>query len=353
MPKAAPPGSPKFSLEDRMKFHRVPGVTLAVINEGKIEWEKGYGVIQEGRGEPVTTATRFQACSVSKPVASMGALVLVEKGALNLDAPVNTELRTWKLPENNFTQQTPVTLRMLLSHSAGVNVHGFGGYPARVPLPTVDEILDGKPPANSPAIRVDAPPGEHVKYSGGGMVVMQKMVEDVTGEKFAQYMANNVLHPLGMMHSTYQIILPAQPNPEFATAHDKDGKPIEGRWHRYPESTAAGLWTTAGDLARFVVELQQSRNGQSNRVLTQSMAEQMTTPQKETAGLGIFLVGNGPGRRFTHNGANVGFRSLFIGFMEKGQGLAVLTNSDSGDELIQEIEESVAEAYDWPNRRRR
>jgi CubicO group peptidase (beta-lactamase class C family) len=350
-PAGAPPNSPKFTIEARMRFHHVPGVSLAVIDDGQIAWAKGYGVLHAGHPAPVTAESRFQAASVSKPVASMGALALVEKGKLSLDAPVNTELRTWKLPENDFTRQTPVTLRMLLSHSAGMNVHGFGGYPAKVPLPTINQILDGQPPANSPPLRVEEPPGVRVKYSGGGMIVMQKMIEDAAGVSFAEYMEAAVFRPIGMTHSTYRIVAPLQPNPAFATAHDEQGQPIEGRWHRYPESTAAGLWTTAGDLARYIIELQQSRAGNANRVLSQKMTNEMLTPQKGTAGLGIFFVGNGPGRRFTHNGANAGFRSLFVGFFEQGKGIAVLANSDSADKLIHEIVQSVAEAYDWPNKR--
>jgi CubicO group peptidase (beta-lactamase class C family) len=353
VPLGAPAGSPKFSIEARMHFYHVPGVSLAVINDGKIDFAKGYGVLQSDRLGPVTPETRFQAASVSKPVASMGALVLVEKGKLSLDAPVNSELRTWKLPENDLTRKTPVTLRLLLSHSAGVNMHGFGGYPAHVPLPTINQILDGQPPANSPPLRVVEPPGVQVKYSGGGMIVMQKMVEDASGESFADYMAKAVLHPVGMMHSTYRILQPMQPNPEFATAHQADGQPFPDRWNRYPESTAAGLWTTAGDLARYVMELQQSRVGIANHVLSKTMTEEMLTAQRGSAGLGIFLLGEGPARRFTHNGATLGFRSLFVGFMDRGQGFAVLANSDSGDKLIQEILLSVADAYEWPTRPKR
>jgi CubicO group peptidase (beta-lactamase class C family) len=266
--------------------------------------------------------------------------------------PINRELRTWKLPENDLTRKTPVTLRMLLSHSAGVNVHGFGGYPAKVPLPTLDQVLDGQPPANSPPLRVMEPPGEKVKYSGGGMVIMQKLVEDASGEPFAEYMWKTVLHPIGMNHSTFKIMLPLKPNPEFATAHNNKGEPVEGRWHCYPESTAAGLWTTAGDLCRFVVELQQAKDGKSNQVLSQKMATDMLTPQKGTAGLGIFFVGQGKGRRFVHNGGNVGFNSLFFGFMNQGQGMAVLANADDAGKLIEEIVQSVAEAYQWPIRKK-
>ena len=181
--------------------------------------------------------------------------------------------------------------------------------------------------------------------------MMQKLVEDTAGEKFAEYMWQSVLRPAGMLHSTYNIMLPMQPNPEFATAHQENGQPFPGRWNRYPESTAAGLWTTAGDLCRFILELQNAHAGRPSHVLSQQMTDTMITPQKGDAGLGIFLVGNGPVRRFWHNGANVGFRSLFIGFVDRGQGFAVLANSDSADKLIQEINHSVAAAYDWPGHR--
>jgi CubicO group peptidase (beta-lactamase class C family) len=346
IPADADSDSPKFSIEDRMRFYSVPGVSLAVINDSKIEWAKGYGVLQTDRPEPVTPETRFQAASISKPVSAMGSLALVEQRKLSLDAPVNDDLRSWKLPENHLTRETPVTLRMLLSHTAGINVQGFAGYPAWAPIPSLDQILDGLPPSNSPKIRVEDPPGVSVKYSGGGMLVMQKLVEDTVDEKFTDYMREAVLRPLGMIHSTFQIM---QPTPGFATAHQSNGRPVVGRWHRHPESTAAGLWTTAADLARFIIELQESRVGKSNRVLSQTIVETMLASQMETAGLGVFIGGNGLARRFTHSGANVGFRSLFIGFTEKGKGLAVLANSNSGDSLIAEITRSVAMAYGWPS----
>jgi len=331
-----------------MRFYRVPGMSLAVVNDGRIEWAKGYGVLCAGRSEPVTPETRFQAASVSKPVSSLGALALVEQGRLGLDAPVNSGLASWKLPENHLTRKNPVTLRRLLSHTAGINVHGFRGYPAQVRLPTLDQILDGLPPANSAPVRVEEVPGEEFRYSGGGMMLVQKLVEDATGERFAESMAEQVLRPLGMLQSTFQIIEPTDSNPEFATAHQVNGQPVAGRWYRYPESTAAGLWTTAGDLSRFVIELQESRGGKSNRVISRRMTEVMLTPQKETVGLGIFVQGSGPAETFAHDGANIGFRSSFAGFANRGQGIAVLANSDSADWLIHEIARSVAEAYAWP-----
>lgn len=351
IPAGAAAGSPKYSIEARMAFYHVPGVSLAVIDGGRIAFVKGYGVIEVGKPAPVTPETRFQAASISKPVGALGVLALVEKGALSLDAAVNTELQTWKLPDNEFTQKTPVTLRLLLSHSAGTNAHGFAGYPAGARLPTLNQILDGQRPANSAAVRVTDPPAMRVNYSGGGLTVVQKLVEDVTGKFFADYMAMAVLQPLGMTQSTYQVIQPQQPNPEFATAHLADGQPYPGRWHRYPESMAAGLWTTPGDLARFVIELQQSLAGTGNHVLTRKMTVEMLTPQKEDAGLAIFLAGAGQARSFVHDGANAGFRSLCVGFTERGQGMVVMVNSDAGGELMPEIMQSVARAYAWPGYR--
>jgi CubicO group peptidase (beta-lactamase class C family) len=140
------------TLADRMKALHVPGVSIAVIRGGKLEWARGFGVVSIG-GPPVTSDTLFQAASISKPVSALAVLYLVQAGKLDLDADVNQYLKTWKVPANDFTAQAKVTLRGLLSHSAGVTVHGFRGYAAGVPLPTLVQVLDGEPPANSPAIR--------------------------------------------------------------------------------------------------------------------------------------------------------------------------------------------------------
>ena len=243
----------------------IPGLSLAIIEDGRIIKEQGYGFTDQGGKTPVTPATLFLAGSVSKSVAAVGALHLVEEGRLSLDGNVNTFLRTWKVPENEFTADKKVTLRGILSHSAGVTVHGFPGYAVDGPVPTLVEVLDGVKPANTAAIRVDVAPGSQWRYSGGGYTVMQQMIIDVTGRLFPEFMHDTVLNPLGMTSSTYEQPLPENAQALAATGHLLNGQAVPGRWHVYPEMAAAGLWTTAADLARFAIGLQQALAGTAHR----------------------------------------------------------------------------------------
>jgi CubicO group peptidase (beta-lactamase class C family) len=190
--------SSALTIADRMAHYKVPGVSVVVINDGKIEWAKGYGVTEAGGSTPVTTETMFQAASISKPVAATGALALVEKGLLSLDEEANAKLKSWKVPENDFTKEQKVTLRRLASHSAGLTVHGFRGYAAIEAVPTTVQVLDGQKPANSAPVRVDVLPGSLWRYSGGGITVMQLMMADVTGKPFPALMRELVLDKIGM-----------------------------------------------------------------------------------------------------------------------------------------------------------
>ena len=244
---------PLMTLAARMAELKVPGVSIAVIYNGAIEWAKGYGAAEAGTQTPVTPRTLFQAASVSKPVAALAALRLVEQGRLVLDEDVNAKLKSWKVPENEFTKAEKVTLRRLLSHTAGLTVHGFGGYPADVPVPSLAQVLDGEKPANSAAIRVDIVPGTVWRYSGGGYTVMQQLLIDVTGRAFPDILAELVLKPVGMTDSTYEQPLPEARRGGAAAGHTSDGKLLPGRCHTYPEMAAAGLWTTPTDLARFLL----------------------------------------------------------------------------------------------------
>lgn len=340
--------TPEIRIGERIRAYNTPGVSVAVINGGAIEWARGYGVMEAGRAERVTPRTRFQAASISKPVAAMGTLRLVQEGRLALDVDVNSKLRSWKVPENEFTKEEKVTLRRLLSHSAGLTVHGFPGYAADAPVPALSQILDGGKPANTAAIRVDVVPGSLWRYSGGGYTVVQQMLLDVTGRPFPVLMKDMVLQPLGMMDSTYEQPLPETLRAQAATAHGADGKVIEGRYHTYPEMAAAGLWTTPSDLARFAIALQQAVAGKSQRVLSQAVARQMLSVQKGSYGLGLSLSGTGHDTRFGHGGSNAGFRCEMVAYVETGQGAVVMTNGDRGGRLAQELLRSIAREYGWP-----
>ena len=331
----------------QMRERHIPGVALAVIQESRVIREQSYGLADEEKKVPVTSSTLFQAASVSKPVAAMGALHLVELRELSLDENVNAKLRRWRIPENRFTKNHPVTLRLILSHSAGLTVDGFSGYPVGAPTPSLVQILDGRPPANSAPIRVDQIPGSRWSYSGGGFVVMQRMMIDVTGRSFADYMDETVLKPLGMSSSTFRQSLPEIWERRAATGHtDAPRRAVDGRWRVHPELAAAGLWTTAGDLAQFLIGVQRSLAGTLNPVISQSMTRQMLTKQNGNSGLG-FMLGGTP-VRFGHNGDNVGFNAITIAF-ETGEGAVILMNANTDIEVLKNIlVEAIGEQYHWP-----
>jgi CubicO group peptidase (beta-lactamase class C family) len=342
---------PAMNILDRMKHYHVPGVSVAVINQGKIEWAKGYGVKETGADDPVTAETLFQAASVSKPVTALGALRLVEKGMLDLDAPVNDKLTSWQVPDNEFTAKEKVTLRRLLTHSAGLTVHGFPGYASSEAIPTLVQVLNGEKPANTASVRVDMVPGSQFRYSGGGFVVAQLLVADVSGKTFQDYMKATVLDPLEITHSTFQQPLPGDKEAQAATGHLGNGEAVKGKWHAYPELAAAGLWTTPSDLCRLAIELQKSLAGESNKIISREMTGKMLGAGIGNWGLGIGLGANKTEaeKSFSHGGGNKGFTCMFFAFFHKGQGAVVMTNSDSGSDLVVEILRGISSAYGWAN----
>lgn len=336
---------PRFALAAEMARLHVPGLSVAVIRGGEIEWVKGYGVARPD-GAAVTPQTLFQAGSVSKPVAAMAALKLVESGRLELDRDVNTMLKSWKLQKDDLN--SPVTLRQLLSHTAGVTVHGFPGYAAGARVPTVVQVLNGSPPANTRLVRVDQRPGSAWRYSGGGYTVAQLLMTERSGLAFPDLLRDSVLQAVGMADSTYQQPLPAALQPRAAAPYDSDGKPIAGGAYTYPEMAAAGLWTTPTDLAKLAIEVQRSAAGQSNRVLSQSMTNLMLNPVKNDDGLGWFVDGEGQARSFSHNGGNTGFQTVMAAYTERGDGAVVMTNGDAGSGLATALLAAIANEYGWP-----
>ena len=350
--RAAAADAPSDAVDDvvraEMQKRRIPGLSLAIIQDGKIVKATGYGVTEKGGDAPVTTSTLFQAGSISKSVAGLGALRLVEQGKLTLDEDVNTRLVTWKVPENEFTREKKVTLRGLLSHTAGLTVHGFPGYDSDGPVPTLVQVLDGAKPANTRPIRVDVLPGSKWRYSGGGYTVMQQMIIDVTGKPFPPFMQEAVLGPLGMEESTFEQPLPAEKAKLTATAHLQDRSLVKGKWHIYPEMAAAGLWTTPSDLSRFAIGVQEALAGRSDKTLSKKMTRQMLTEEKDNDGLGVFLEGSGSTLRFGHGGRDEGFDARLIAYAETGQGAAIMINTNDNSQMVSRILEAIAREYHWP-----
>lgn len=332
---------------ERMRTYNVPAVSVAVIDGGRIAWARAYGWADVENQRAATTTTIFQAASMSKPVTAVAALQLVESGSLSLDSSVNASLHSWMLPMTELSAKHPVTLRQLLTHTAGLTVHGFPGYAPGVTLPTVPQLLDGLPPANSPAVRVEATPGTAWNYSGGGFMIVQVLLTDVTREPFPDLLKRHVIDPIGMRNSAFEHPLTEAHRGSAALGYLANDSLVPGGFHVHPELAAAGLWTTPSDLANWILAMQAAVRGDPGALLTPGMAQAMMTPGLGGWGLGVQIRGSGDTAIFTHGGANVGYRAAFYGFVHRPSGVVVMTNSDAGGALVEEVAHAVAAEYGW------
>ena len=337
------------TVTELMEEFGVPGVSIAVIKDFKIHWAKAYGVADVETGQLVDIETMFQAASISKPVAAMAVLRAVQDGLFSLDDDINDILQSWTLDGKEFTQDQPVTPRTLTSHTSGLgDGFGFPGYDPEQPLPTIVQILEGHELSNVGRVFMEREPMTFYEYSGGGVTVMELALSDVRRRPFVDLMQDGVLTPIGMTRSSYTQPISPQHNNNAARAHDNNGESRGPKWHVYPEHAAAGLWTTPTDLARLIIEVQRSARGESNRVLSQSVIQEMLSP----VGVGPFAVGFtmskiGEGWYFSHGGSNWGFRALMLAHKVKGYGLVVMTNADQGSTVINEISRRIQYTYNW------
>lgn len=333
-----------LTLTEWMAALDVPGLSIAVIQDGRIAWARGYGVLEAGTDDAVTEDTLFQSASISKPLTALALLHHVELGDFDLDAPVNDYLGDWQLTDGAGSSDHGVTLHQLLAHTAGVTPGGFPGYTEGEPLPTLRDVLDGAPPATNPPARVVGRPGVEVQYSGLGFAVIQYAMVERLGEPFDGILAKSLFLPAGLERTALE------PSPgSIALAHDVDGAPIPGGWHRYPETAAAGIWSTPSDLARVLIEVTNASHGDSDRILSQATAEMMLTEVLDGHGLSWVLDGEGASRSFSHSGGNAGYRAHIRMLPETGQGLVMMSNSDNGHLLFSPLLHSVATVYDWPD----
>jgi CubicO group peptidase (beta-lactamase class C family) len=339
----------RWKLSERMSHWKVPGLSVAVIRDGKLAWAKGYGVLQVGKPDKVNAQTVFSVGSVSKLGAAAVTLRLAEAGKLDLDRDVNAYLRRWKLPENEFTAIRPATLRGILSHSAGLSVHGFGDFQPGAALPTVIDTLDGRSPATNAPVRVIYAPGTRLQYSGGGVTIEQLVIEEVTGLSFPDAARKHVLDPLGMKRSTYENPLP-ESHGNIAKAHGDNGeaRALPRGYESMPETAASGLWTTPTDYAQLVIALIKSYQGAPDSFISARLAHQMMTEVgRSPFGLGPVLEGEGMDRRFLHGGSNNSYKAWAEGHLATGDGLIVFTNGANGSRLYAEVRRAVALAEGW------
>lgn len=336
----------RWTLAERMEYWKTPGFSIAVIKDGRVVWAKGYGTTLAGGGEPVDASTVFSVGSLSKVASAALALRLVQDGRLALDEDVNRRLVRWKVPQaEGFSE--PVTLRRLLSHTAGLTVSGFADYGPEEALPSVIDTLDGRPPAKNEPVRIFYEPGTRSAYSGGGTTVAQLMMEDVTGVAFPELAQSQLFGPLGMTRSSFENPLPAE-HGNIAKAHDEDGRPdaLPRGWHTFPEMAASGLWTTPTDYAAMIIALIDAYQGKVDGPFRPSVIRQMMTEVGPgTFGIGPDLEGLGTYRRFTHSGSNESYQAWMEGHLELGSGLVMVTNGVAGDALYAEARRSAAEAF--------
>lgn len=339
---------PHYKLEDRMAHYGVPGVAVGIIKGGRLVHAQGFGVLQRGGSEKVDANTLFSAGSVSKVAAAALLLKQHAAGQLNIDADIERYLKSWTLPTSDVRAGKNVTLRMLLSHTGGFNIHGFGDFQPGAALPTVYDTLNGAKPAEHDPLTFLFAPGTRYKYSGGGYTLAQLIVTEISGKDFPATAKATLLEPLGMTRSSFQNPLP-ETVPNVAKAHNREGEPdaLPRGYEAMPEMAASGLWTSAHDLGRLIAALIRSYQGQGG-FLPQSLAiDMMTEVSPSEHGLGPRLEGTADGRFFHHGGANNSYRTWIEGHLATGDGLVVLTNGSQGNGLYREIRNAAADAFDW------
>lgn len=355
-------------LMDRLDYYHTPGISIAVINDFKMEWAEGFGVCDVYSQRKVMPDTLFQAASISKSLFALAVMRLVQENKLDLDEDINNYLSSWSMPSSNGWQPK-ITLRQLLSHTAGLSGSGFPGYQQGEKLPTLVQILNGEYPANTAKIEANIFPGLHFRYSGGGTLVAQQLMEDMLKSSFPEIMRSLVLQPLNMFSSTFEQPLPPEWVKNSAAAHPKKAIQVKGNFHIYPEMAAAGLWTTPADLAKVGIELLSTLNSQkmsASSFLAKEHIEEMLTPQELNGqiinqvggiglgsqcgvGLGFFCNGDGDGFYFGHNGWNEGFLSQMRFYKALGKGAIVMLNSNEGYPLLDEVMRAIGAEYEWPD----
>ncbi|WP_339747034.1 serine hydrolase domain-containing protein [uncultured Maricaulis sp.] len=329
-------------IEDQLAAYDVPAVSIAVVRDGEIAWAAAYGA-------DVDPASLFQAASLSKAVAAAGILALARERGFDIDADLTGQLGSFDLAAINPEGRT-VSLRGLLSHTAGATIHGYPGYPVGTPLPDTLEIVTGAQRTNTPAVAIDFDPEHPWRYSGGGYEIAQLWAEQASGEDFAALIQRLVLDPVGMSSSSFALNGPdGIAEGRIARAHGWNGEPIDGGWHLYPEQAAANLWTTPSDYGRFLIALMAASDGAQDRGIDPEIAHEMTTAISDDYGLGIGTSIHLGERRWDHSGSAEGYRCNLIALPSRGDAIIVMTNGNNAQHLIPDINRTAEIAYDWPH----
>jgi len=338
-------GQTLWNIEERIRKYKTPGLSITVIKDFEVDWTKSYGFCNNNNKNEVTNETLFQAGSISKFINALAIMKLNEQNNIKLDTDINSLLTSWKFPYKNNTSN--ITLRQLLSHTAGLSMSGFSGYKKADNLPTIIEILEGKSPANSEKVVSVIPTNKEFKYSGGGTTISQLILKDNINVTYENFIDKYIFNPIQVKNSFYSIQKDKYKE-NMASGHTRKGKPLKNAYNFYPESAAAGLWTTTNDLANILIDFQLSLEDKNGNLLSNQSALEMIKPtvDNSNSGLGIFVEKQNEKIYLQHSAATKGFRGKFFISAEDGNGVVILTNGTSV-EIIEEIIRSVAKTYNW------
>jgi CubicO group peptidase (beta-lactamase class C family) len=330
--KLTPPDSLSKDITELFTKYKIPGASIAVIHDEKIIWTQVLGDRDTSTHQPIETNTLFQACSITKTLTSVAVMQVLSKYNISLDAPVNHYLKRWKIPENRFTKGHPITIRMLLNHTAAIsNPYPDGGYAYNAKLPTLTQVFLGQAPATNPPLQVTNTPGKKYSYCNGCYSILQMFLEDVTSESYPKFMQENILQPLKMTNSYFD-------NRLFIESPDKVALPYDANRIRFAKAPITNpiystglLWTTPTDLAKFIIAMQKSLNTDQG-FLPRKIALLLTSPSSTpTRGLGFFISNKVDkeqknGHYFMHTGNNIGYLTLLIGSRDGKNGAAIMIN---------------------------
>ncbi len=336
------------SVEDLMLKYKVPGLRIVFVDKGKISWSKNYGYANLKDSIKIDDKTVFTGASLGKPITAMAALNLVEQGILDLDEDVNMKLKGWKVPTNEFTKKEKVTLRRLIGHTSGFNRYYGANYMPYETLPTIEQTLRGEKPSKHPAVKLVSVPGSTYTYSNPGYLILEKLMEDVTGKKFESIIDKLIFTPSEMKTSSF-----AQPIPEHllatkATGYSKNLKPQP--YNIITFKAAGGIWTTPDDLARFTYTLLDDHHKGTGKLISQDMTKLVFNKGGNLEKLGFTLLNwnnDVDDIAFRHTGQNYGFTSVIFGSLEKEQAVIIMANSVNTQQVFNHIIRAVADEYNW------
>ncbi|SET50195.1 CubicO group peptidase, beta-lactamase class C family [Salinibacillus kushneri] len=335
-----------INIEERMNHYHVPGLSITLINNGQVSRTENYGLLEAKSNQEVKEHSIFNACSISKFLTGMLVMKLSDEGVLHLDEDVNKTLKTWKIPESNFTKDKKVTLRSLLSHQSGIKDpdNSFSELHLDSEVPSMVDLLEGKTPFCKQPIEVKYEPDSEFHYSDAGFCIIQLLIEDVTNRPFHQVMNECVFEPLEMKHSNLKTGMIEMERKDYACGHNRNGERVDEIHPIYPYPAASGLWTTSKDLARLVLELMNALKGETKIGISPIRAKEMITPQKGKSwtGLGVFLDGFEKEQEISSLGWGVGFQSMMVAFPYLEEGAVIMTNAELG---VHQMEGIIGEIY--------